>query len=296
MKLKEKLKNKLNTFKNEIKHENRLDYPSWLQSNELDDNAENRGLYASYMLDVDNKNKKADYRLSQVIGRGVFLAIFIAVFIMLCINSVGATSVAFQTYADDTMIVDDCHYGTVLDLPYDYSITTFIYEIQGHYEYTYVVDKPLELYNSIHAFATSQQLEINQETCFGYFEHYFNSYSADVFDIGLDENERAYYLYLTCSEYYDNLVTAEAEGYSSGFYDGHIDGLREGFDNGYNDGLNESEIAKKSIFAIFDAPIKLLTSLLDFEIFGINLLSIFKVILTILILGAIAKFVLSIAL
>ena len=92
--------------------------------------------------------------------------------------------------------------------------------------------------------------------------------------------------------YDDGYDVGVADGYNVGVTDGYDDG----YDVGYTTGINDGEIAKKSIFAIFDAPIKVLTSLLDFEIFGINLLAIFKVILTILLLGAIAKFVLSIAL
>lgn len=294
MKLKEKIKNKLNNFKANTARFNTLSLNEWLNDNGLEENAENRAKYTRYRLEIDEKNKQQDKNLSKFIGSALFLVVFLVIFCIMCANSVGAQSVVFQTAPITEYVQGEVFYGEILDLPYDYNITTFVNDFNGEWVYCYVVNEPRQLVESLQAYADGQT--IDQTVCFDYFENFYNSPYSDVYDIGLDENNRALGLYLTCLEY----ITDLQNEFDNGFLDGYDEGERHGYDNGFiegeNHGLNTGEIAKKSIFAIFDAPIKLLTSLLNFEVFGINLLAIFKVIFTIIILGAIAKFVLSIAL
>ncbi|MGM9645948.1 MAG: hypothetical protein ACI3XS_04610 [Eubacteriales bacterium] len=54
---------------------------------------------------------------------------------------------------------------------------------------------------------------------------------------------------------------------------------------GENDGLTTGETAKKTIFSFISAPFIALSNILSFDIFGINLFTIFKILLTIALIG-----------
>lgn len=334
-----KLKNKLNALKGEIKRNKAVSYSEWLNTEGLDDNAENRQLYGLYALSIDDSNKKADMRLSQIIGRGVFVAVFLVIFLIMCCNSVSAVNL---TVTDNNNYYQSAEGNggmvpytsiEILEVPFlnyddSYYIIYATTDLYGQYQNTHVLTIDFNL--STNNFITDYNafLSSNYPSFGDYLENTYNDFSVPYLPSWLYSNDFTVLLQDVVNEYdyikslgyddgyddgydvgfddgYDDgentgFQTGYGDGYDVGVVDGYNEGVTDGYDDGYDvgytNGINDGEIAKKSIFAIFDAPIKVLTSLLDFDIFGINLLSTFKVILTILLLGAIAKFVLSIAL
>ena len=95
--------------------------------------------------------------------------------------------------------------------------------------------------------------------------------------------------------YKDGYENGSSDGFTDGFnsassnnkenYDkGYQDGLNasddKSYDKGYQDGLNASNFVGDSLLSIADIPIKIVSSFLNFEIFGFNLLALFTGLLT----------------
>ena len=84
------------------------------------------------------------------------------------------------------------------------------------------------------------------------------------------------------------LMGSFSAGYAEGWDQGWIDGNTQGYDLGHEEGyrlgetdaLNGNETLKDLIFAIFGAPIELINGMLDFDLFGINVASLVKTLLT----------------
>lgn len=73
---------------------------------------------------------------------------------------------------------------------------------------------------------------------------------------------------------YDNGYDAGTEsGYTDGYANGNKDGYRNGYDVGYVEGGQESGNTGffNLLYAVVDAPVQALTSLFDFEIFGMDM-------------------------
>lgn len=87
---------------------------------------------------------------------------------------------------------------------------------------------------------------------------------------------------------YGKLAGAE-QGYGDGLRDGKI----VGFEEGYREGLkNAKELTFRGlIFAVVDAPVQVFSSMLNFNVLGINLLGFMTSILTIMIVIAVVKVV-----
>ena len=99
----------------------------------------------------------------------------------------------------------------------------------------------------------------------------------------------------------DKMITYLDEwqaGYNDGYYYGYGDGYNEaevfhandysnGVNDGYTDALSAKGTFKEFIFGIFDAPVQLINSMLNFEIFDINLLALVKTLLTLAIVALI---------
>ncbi len=95
------------------------------------------------------------------------------------------------------------------------------------------------------------------------------------------------------------LAQAYTSGYDNGYADGHPAGYEEGhaagFDEGYLKGenvgeqkaLKQGKVFKDGVFAIFEAPALLIESMLNFDLFDINLFSLFKTLLTVGVVGVI---------
>ena len=99
--------------------------------------------------------------------------------------------------------------------------------------------------------------------------------------------------------YSDGFAQGETEGYNDGYaagetagYDnGYNTGVSDGYSNGVTDGLNDKNSTVKMIFSIFEAPGRLFDSMLGFEIFGINVATAVKTILTLTLTAGIAFFI-----
>lgn len=83
---------------------------------------------------------------------------------------------------------------------------------------------------------------------------------------------------------YDSGYTA---GSSEGYDEGHTVGYTEGYGVGSKDATEQGQLLKKTIFAIFEAPVTLINGMLDFDLFGVNLLSLAKTLLTFAVVGVI---------
>ena len=84
-------------------------------------------------------------------------------------------------------------------------------------------------------------------------------------------------------------------GQSSGKYDdyynrGYDDGISLGYDQGYDAGYNSSNTLFAVISSVFDAPITVLRNILDIEILGFNLSSLFFAVLSIVLIVCLIKF------
>ena len=111
---------------------------------------------------------------------------------------------------------------------------------------------------------------------------------------------RVYYLnstpYLNNNDYYQNgLKNGYDVGYADGEYDGYSEGFSqgksEGFNNGYNQGLESSERLgfPALITSVIDVPVKVFTSLFNFEILGVNILTFVTSLLSIALILAIVR-------
>lgn len=125
---------------------------------------------------------------------------------------------------------------------------------------------------------------------FGLEEGYGNGYdqgSIDGYQDGYTDGENEGY----GIGYDDGYSIGNEEGYSDGYDYGYIDGEKYGWDNGFGAGQNDmaetSHTFKEMVFAIFDAPSRLIDSMLNFDIFGINLAGLVKTIITIAVVAVI---------
>lgn len=93
------------------------------------------------------------------------------------------------------------------------------------------------------------------------------------------------------------LSDGENKGYEDGYDKGKSDGYNLGKDIGdtigYQRGVREhNDYSFFTLFsAIFDAPVKVIYNLLDFEILGVNLFSFFSALVTVFIVIALIKFI-----
>lgn len=89
----------------------------------------------------------------------------------------------------------------------------------------------------------------------------------------------------------------EAE-WAAGWQEGEKQGREDGYQMGYEAGLEAAsgssdenkamlEELKEFVYAIFDAPARLINSMLDFDFFGINVAGFVRTILTLTVVGAI---------
>lgn len=112
----------------------------------------------------------------------------------------------------------------------------------------------------------------------GDYEHGYADGTADLESV----REGSY-----ANGYYDGSNDGYGSGYDAGYADGYDYGYPLGFGEGQTETHNLMGSLKDMVFAIFDAPVTLINGMLDFDLFGINLLSLFKTILTAAVLGLI---------
>ena len=100
--------------------------------------------------------------------------------------------------------------------------------------------------------------------------------------------------------YDDGYSIGNEEGYSDGYDYGFYDAEElhaSDYMNGYGAGLLEvadtEESIKDVVFAIFDAPVNLINGILDFNLFGINVASLVKTLITLAITALLVFFILK---
>lgn len=87
--------------------------------------------------------------------------------------------------------------------------------------------------------------------------------------------------------YNEGIAQSYDVGYSAGYEDGEVEGWKNGEARGMTDAMNTKDTVKDMVFAIFDAPTRLIDGMLDFNLFGINLASTVKVIVTLAVVSVI---------
>ena len=116
----------------------------------------------------------------------------------------------------------------------------------------------------------------------GYYDGYDQG-SIDGYQQGYTEGETIGYN----DGYEVGYSDGNGDGYSLGYDEGESYGWQNGFGAGQNDMAETSHTFKEMVFAIFDAPSRLIDSMLNFDIFGINLAGLVKTILTLAVVAVI---------
>ena len=161
------------------------------------------------------------------------------------------------------------------DLHVDYSLTqTHSYAFGDFSTYVYdtmrLHDTNASNYTLCYAVVSLEQIMVNYESKMSYYEGYGEGY-----DVGYAEGGEA----------------GRFVGYQDGYSVGYTEGEAEGWKNGEAHGITETQDTvkgvKEVVFAIFDAPTRLIDGMLDFNLFGVNLASTVKVIVTLAVVSVI---------
>lgn len=91
-------------------------------------------------------------------------------------------------------------------------------------------------------------------------------------------------------------VTDSGDAYNAGYAAGeaaHADDYKNGFAAGQTDAMNSTTSLKDMIFSIFSAPADLINGILDFDLFGINLASLVKTLITLAVTALIVVFLIK---
>lgn len=129
----------------------------------------------------------------------------------------------------------------------------------------------------------------------------------DCSGFGLDEEPEFIRLYVPASVLDRIRIFAVASGgkivvpnasevYQSGYTAGeaaHADDYKNGFAAGQTDAMNSTSSLKDMIFSIFSAPADLINGILDFDLFGINLASLVKTLITLAVTALIVVFLIK---
>lgn len=92
------------------------------------------------------------------------------------------------------------------------------------------------------------------------------------------------------------VVPDASEAYQSGYTAGeaaHADDYKNGFAAGQTDAMNGTHSLKDLIFSIFSAPADLINGILDFDLFGINVASLVKTLITLAVTALIVVFLIK---
>lgn len=139
----------------------------------------------------------------------------------------------------------------------------------------------------------------NFESSFDLFSFVFNDIENAEYDSGFTDGYSAGYT--------DGYNQGFSSGYSSGYYNGYGEGVASqqplidnayntGYNNGYADGVNSNGTAVtifSGILQIGMLPINFFLSILNFEVFGINISGFIKAILTICLTIIVVKTILG---
>lgn len=118
-----------------------------------------------------------------------------------------------------------------------------------------------------------------------FFLTYRKYYTVNAFDF----SNNGYYL--------QGLEAGTSQGYDKGYNEGYSEGNSVGYNNGYNEGFDDGVLDSNNysffglITAVIDAPVRVLTSLFNFNFLGINLWVFITSILTLsLVVFVVRKF------
>ena len=103
-------------------------------------------------------------------------------------------------------------------------------------------------------------------------------------------------LHGSLDSYNEAYNTGKNDGYNAGKADGealHVDDYKNGFSAGQTDAMNSTSSLKDMFFSIFSAPADLINGILDFDLFGINLASLVKTLITLTVTALIVVFLIK---
>lgn len=134
------------------------------------------------------------------------------------------------------------------------------------------------------------------------FYSYFPSVESKYFNerFYLASHDYYYMSNLTDDQYYnDGYNSGYSDGYNNGYYYGDLEGYESGYksgeivgyNNGYSEGVEDSGNYSflSLIGAVIDAPVSAFTSLLNFELLGVNILGFISGLLTLALIIFIIK-------
>ena len=159
--------------------------------------------------------------------------------------------------------------------------TLFNYINGGYYNFVSLVDTlgfRYTFYIPV-AYHSSESIEQCPSNYYTYREYF----TSNAFNLG---DNSAYQ-----QGYNDGYNTGVGDGNSNGYNDGYSAGETVGYGNGYNAGLEQSNkySFNSLIGAVIDAPVSAFTSLLNFELLGVNILGLITGLLSLAVIVLIIK-------
>lgn len=152
-------------------------------------------------------------------------------------------------------------------------------------EITFILDNGSKIYIDNDSVTKSINLsDYSNLSIVSLFVSFASSFS-DYGDFGLSSN--ANYMYAYQNGYNDGFGVGKANGFSDGFKSGKA--------SGYNEGLNAANQFTffSLISAVVDAPINAFSSLFNFDILGVNILSLLTGLFTLLLVVVVIKLIMG---
>lgn len=121
-------------------------------------------------------------------------------------------------------------------------------------------------------------------------------------DLGYQEGYTEGYQEGIGTGYRDGFLAGEAEGYDTGYADGYQDGYETGYDSGYAEAERETVIEYvepfeidigRVISGISSVPDNIMNGSFDFELFGINVYGLLKLLIILFVVSAIVVFIIK---
>lgn len=146
-------------------------------------------------------------------------------------------------------------------------------------------------------------------TAYYYLNSYFRCYSETLLSVNSDASGAKPFVTISSPALLKSFTNGRVSGYSNGYSDAQKAFYQKGYDTGYSaaeakhandysnglakgrtDALNGTSSLKDMIFAIFSAPSDLINGILDFDLFGINLATLVKTLITLTVTALIVVF------
>lgn len=220
-------------------------------------------------------------------------------------------------FSDETLVQNLCSVNLNAGNNYFYLVYPFS-DLFGSVGFSFSVGLTTNFdCNNIYLFTTGSYK--NKNSSYGYNEfiyysspteylrfRFYCSYLGDSEEAYYFTNSQTYYFVedLEDNDYYQNGYNSGYDkGYNNGYYygekDGYSSGYKQGNTEGYNKGYSKGvEYANDYSFlslmgAVIDAPITAFTSLLNFELLGVNLLGFVTGLITLALIIFIIKLILG---